>query len=227
MRAIKTATSIRPRFALPAREPLAIESILAAARAGESAYNRAVRHFLPRFVAVACVGLIAACSNGRAAPNFTLQDDAAKPWALSQQRGKALLLTFGFTHCADTCPATLARLAGMSRSLGARAAELEIVLVTVDPLRDTSAVMHRYIDRFRLLGSSHMVGLTGTAQQIEAVERAYQVWSQRIPGTRRRGYDEAHSSVIFLIDSQGRIRALRDAEDSERSIAHAVAEMLG
>ncbi|HEV3195406.1 MAG TPA: SCO family protein [Candidatus Cybelea sp.] len=183
--------------------------------------------FLSRFVAIACIGLTVACSNGRAAPNFTLLDDAAKSWTLSRQRGKALLLTFGFTHCADTCPAMLARLAGMSRSLGAQADELEIVLVTVDPARDTTPVMHRFMARFRGLSSSRLVGLTGTAQQIEAVERAYDVWSQRIPGARRRGYDEAHSTVIFLIDSRGQVRALRDADDSEGSIARAVAEMLG
>jgi protein SCO1/2 len=183
--------------------------------------------FLSRFVAIACVGLAVACSNGRAAPNFTLRDDAANSWTLSQQRGKALLLTFGFTHCADTCPATLARLAAMSRSLGARAGELEIVLVTVDSSRDTAPVMHRFMARFRELTSSRLVGLTGTAQQIEAVERAYKVWSQRIPGAGRRGYGEAHSTVIFLIDSRGQVRAVRDADDSEGSIARAVAEMLG
>ncbi len=183
--------------------------------------------FLSRLVAIACVGLTVACSNGRAAPNFTLQDDAANSWTLSRQRGKALLLTFGFTHCADTCPATLARLAAMSGSLGARAGELEIVLVTVDPSRDTAPVMRRFMDRFRGLSSSRLVGLTGTSQQIEAVERAYNVWSQRVPGARRRGYDEAHSTVIFLVDSRGQVRALRDADDSEASIARAVAEMLG
>ncbi len=172
-------------------------------------------------VALGCIAWIAACGAGRTAPDFTLRDDAAHPWSLAAQRGKVVLLTFGFTHCADTCPATLGKLSNLTRTLGARARDAEIAFVTVDPARDTPPVLHRFLARFEP-GSSRLVGLTGTFSQIAAVENAYHVWSQRMP---RNEY--AHSSVIFLIDPQGRIRALRDESDSPASIAHVVSEMLG
>lgn len=172
-------------------------------------------------VALGCIAWIAACGAGRTAPDFALRDDAAQPWSLAAQRGKVVLLTFGFTHCADTCPATLGKLSNLTRALGTRARDAEIAFVTVDPARDTPPVLHRFLARFEP-GSSRLVGLTGTISQIAAVENAYHVWSQRMP---HNAY--AHSSVIFLIDPQGRIRALRDESDSPASLAHVVAEMLG
>lgn len=173
------------------------------------------------FGALACVVLVSGCSGGRSAPDFTLRDDAARTWTLAAQRGKVLLLTFGFTHCADTCPATLGKLTQLTRALGPRPHNAEIAFVTVDPARDTPLVLHRFLARFEP-GSSRLVGLTGTPTQIAVVEAAYHVWSQRLP---RNEY--AHTSVIFVIDPRGRIRALRDDSDSEASIAHVVAEMLG
>jgi protein SCO1 len=170
---------------------------------------------------LACIASILGCGGGRGAPNFTLQDDTSKPWALAAQRGKVVLLTFGFTHCADTCPATVGKLTQLTRSLGARGRDTEVAFVTVDPSRDTPAVLHRFVARFEP-GSGRLVGLTGSPTAIASIESAYHAWSQRMPHG-----DFAHSSVIFLIDPNGRIRALRDESDSEASIARAVSEMLG
>ncbi len=170
---------------------------------------------------LACIASILGCVAGRGAANFTLQDDTAKPWTMAAQRGKVVILTFGFTHCVDTCPATIGKLTRLTRSLGLRARETEIAFVTVDPARDTAAALHRFVDRFEP-GSSRLVGLTGTPRAIASVENGYHVWSQRMPHG-----EYAHSSVIFLIDPEGRIRALRDESDSEASIARAVSEMLG
>jgi len=173
------------------------------------------------FGVLACIALVAGCDSGSSAPDFTLRDDAARPWTLEAQRGKVVLLTFGFTHCADTCPAALGKLTQLTRTLGPRGRNAEIAFVTVDPARDTPPVLHRFLARFEP-GSSRLVGLTGTPSEIAVVETAYHVRSQRLP---RDEY--AHTSVIFLIDPRGRIRALRDDNDSEASIAHVVAEMLG
>jgi protein SCO1 len=180
-----------------------------------------VRKSLLGLFGLAWIATIAGCSAGSGAPNFTLRDDAAELWTLGAQRGKVVLLTFGFTRCADTCPATIGKLAQLTRELGAQGRGAEIAFVTVDPTHDTPAALHRFVTRFDP-GAGRLVGLTGTPSEIGAVESAYHVWSQRMPRD-----DFAHSSVIFLIDPRGRIRALRDESDSERSIAHAVAEMLG
>lgn len=166
-----------------------------------------------------CAAAIVACSAG-SAPNFTLRDDRGRPWTLSQQRGKALLLTFGFTHCTDTCPATLAKLSRLTASLQQRSQDVEIVFVTVDPVRDTVPVLRRFMARFDPPGEGRLVGLTGTSQDVERVKTAYHIWSQRTP------HDIAHTSAIFLIDPQGRISAVRDDSDSQESLAHAVGQML-
>jgi protein SCO1 len=166
--------------------------------------------------------LLCSCAHRAAAPPFTLTDDAGQSWSLASQRGKPVILTFGFTHCADTCPATLAKLA----RLAGRDAEspVEIAFVTVDPQRDSVAAMHRFITRFEA-GNAHVVGLTGTPDQIDAVERAYHVWAQRIPGRRSgQAYDIAHSSVVYFIDRNGATRSVHDDDDSDAVLATALRE---
>ncbi len=177
---------------------------------------------MPRALPLVVLALVlGGCSASRSAPDFTLQSSAGAPWTLSQQRDKAVVLTFGFTHCADTCPTMLARLARATRGLGARSGEIEIAFVTVDPQRDTPAVLGRYLRRFAQPGEGALVGLTGTPREVASVERAYHVWSQRMP------HDVAHSAVIFLIDPSGRIAAVADDDDSESRLAADIGAMLG
>jgi protein SCO1 len=184
------------------------------------------------FVLLAALQLglvLTACGgSGRNAPDFTLHDDGGRTWTLSQQRGDVVLLTFGFTHCTDTCPATLAKLEHLTQGLGQQSNQVEIAFVTIDPQRDTPAAMHRFLARIAQPGGGRLVGLTGTPSQISAVERAYHVWSQKIPGRHSRGdYDEAHTAVIYVIDAGGRIRSLHDDDDSEQSLQAAVRQVLG
>jgi protein SCO1/2 len=157
------------------------------------------------------------------APNFTLTSDTGTPWTLAAQHGKVVALFFGFTHCADTCPATLAKLAAALHrdNAGARA---EIAFVTIDPQRDTPSVMHAYIRRF---GGAAIVGLTGTPAQIAAVERAYNVWSKPVPNPHGgTDYDEEHSAFTFLIDRDGKWRVVHSDDDAQRDYVADVRELL-
>jgi protein SCO1/2 len=162
-------------------------------------------------------------ASGKAAPDFTLTSDAGQPWTLSAQHGKPVLLTFGFSHCADTCPETLAKLAHLTQhSLGGAGSAVEIVMVTVDPRRDSPAALHAFVSRF----DRPIVGLTGSRKQIDAVESAYGVWAQPVPGKHGgQDYDVAHTATIFLIDAGGHIRGLHQDDDSEAAIARSVREM--
>jgi protein SCO1/2 len=173
-----------------------------------------------------CASCAASRGNrGPAAPGFTLTDDEGRPWTLSAQRGHDVLLTFGFTHCMDTCPTTLAKLARIAAAPGLRGQPIDIAFVTVDPRRDTPSAMHRFIARF---GSRRIVGLTGSPAAIRSVERAYHVFARRMPAQRGRpGYDVAHTAAIFLIDPRGRIRFLRDDGDSQAALTRAVEELAG
>ncbi len=152
------------------------------------------------------------------APDFTLTDDADRPWTLSDQHGKTVALFFGYTHCADTCPTTLAKLAKAIETLGNRSGDAEIAFVTVDPERDTPNVLRHYIARF---SGGKIVGLTGTTAQVRQVEHHYHVWAQKIPGVHKNvdDYDDAHSSSVYLIDRDGRERVVHDDDDSLQSFA--------
>lgn len=160
---------------------------------------------------------LACCSAPHLAPDFTLRDDANAQWQLSAHRGSSILLAFVYTHCADTCPALVARLEHITTTLGARAQHVQIAIITVDPARDTPPQMHRFLSRFYQPNGSQIVGLTGSAAQIAKVERAYHVWSQRMPQRHGR-YDVAHSSVVFVIDQRGAIAGMRDDDDSQTAL---------
>lgn len=182
-----------------------------------------MRPRLRGMVWLVCAVAVAACRGAGSAPDFTLKDDGGSLWTLSRQRGEAVLLTFGFTHCTDTCPATLAKLTRLTAS-PRRSRDVEIAFVTVDPVRDTVVVMHRFLARFAQLGGGRLVGLTGTPQEIARVKAAYHIWSQ--PLSTKRGYDVAHTAAIFFIDPRGRIVAVNNDDDSEQSLARELAHML-
>ena len=157
------------------------------------------------------------------APDFTLTADRGQAWTLSEQH-RPFLLTFGFSHCADTCPATLAKLTNVVRGLGTTGANLEIVMVSVDPRRDTPAALHRFVTRF----DGPVVGLTGTPAQVGRVETEYRVWAQRVPGKHhdRQSYDIAHTAVIYAIDGRGDIRATVNDDDSDAALTNTARELL-
>jgi protein SCO1 len=177
-----------------------------------------------RLLAISLALAFAGCARGNPAADFTLQSDESAPWSLSSQRPKAVVLTFGYTHCADTCPLTLAKLAKAKATLGPRADDVEIAFVTVDPRRDTPAALHAFL---RKIGDG-FVGLTGTPQQIDAVEQAYHVWAQRVPGKHGGDdYEDAHASAIFFIDTRGNVSSLHDDSDSIEDLSRASGNALG
>jgi protein SCO1/2 len=180
-----------------------------------------MRSSLWMWIWLACPVALAACGSAATAPDFTLRNDRGNSWTLSEQRGNAVLLTFGFTHCADTCPATLAKLSRVSGSLRGAASRVEIVFVTVDPARDDSAVLHRFVSRFVQDSGAAIVGLTGTPREIARVEAAYHVWSAPEPHG-----NFAHSSAIVLIDPRGRLAGIQDDDASDATLARSIAALV-
>lgn len=178
------------------------------------------------FGAVALAAILGSCGSQSAmAPDFTLIGDGGRPWTLSAQRGHPVLLTFGFTHCADTCPATLAKLAHLTQTkLGQRGKDVVVAMVTVDPRRDSPPVLHAFVSRF----GRPIAGLTGSAQAVRHVEKTYHIWAQPLPAkSGSGGYDVVHSAAIYLIDSGGRIAGVMEDDDSEASLTRAIGRLLG
>jgi protein SCO1/2 len=137
----------------------------------------------------------------RAAPDFTLPGSNGTELKLSTYRGKVVLLGFGFTSCAAVCPITLGTLAQVHKKLGAQASELQVVYITVDPERDDAARLKKYLTAF----NPTFVGGTGTDAQLAAVRKDYGIAAEKVAGPDG---SYTHSSFIYLIDREGRLRAL-------------------
>lgn len=142
----------------------------------------------------------------RPAPEIRLPTTGAAPFLLSGERGSVVVLFFGYTHCGDICPTTLTHVAQALALPGKRATPVVTLFISVDPRRDTPAVTARYARSFR----SDFIGLSGSAGQISAIEREYHVWSKALPPDRRGNYEVSHSSTLFLIAPDGRLRILED-----------------
>lgn len=176
------------------------------------------------FLAIAA---LAACASphfdgtalpARAAPPFTLTDQTGRAWSLASQRGTTIALYFGYTHCPDDCPLTLAMLSRVFAQLDPHESHTEVVFVTVDPARDTPPVIAAFIHHFH---GARIVGLTGTPSTLRAIQSAYHIWSQKMPGPNAHGgYAVAHASPVFLIDASGMLRVIHDDNDPRSAFVH-------
>jgi protein SCO1/2 len=133
--------------------------------------------------------------------DFSLMDEEGRALARSGLEGRPTLVFFGFTHCPDVCPTTLVTLAKARKE--AAVDDLRVLLITVDPQRDTPQALKAYVHAF----DAGFTGATGTAQAIEAVARRFSVAVQRVeqPGG---GYTMDHSAAVFLLDRSARLVAV-------------------
>jgi len=142
---------------------------------------------------------------------------------LARWQGKVVLLVFGFTHCPAVCPTTLATLAQARRLLGPDAAAMQVVYVTVDPERDDLAHVRTYLAGF----DPAFVGGTGQPQVLAELRKRYGATAQKIPAAGGGAdYGMSHSTTIWLIDRQGRLRALMPFGHSAEDFAHDVRQVM-
>jgi protein SCO1/2 len=130
-------------------------------------------------------------------------------------RGKWLLVFFGYTFCPDTCPMTLSHIALSLQMLGADAAKVQPIFITVDPARDTPEVMGQYTEAF----DSRIVGLTGNPQQIAAVMEEYGAYSARHETGIGGDYSVDHSTYIYIMDPFGKFVRGLDSDEQSSDIA--------
>lgn len=126
------------------------------------------------------------------------------PVRLSDFRGKWVLLFFGYTYCPDVCPTTLADLARVMDLLGPKAKDLQVIMISVDPERDTPERMAEYASYFH----PSFIGLTGTPEQIREVATQYGVYYYRHEGTPETGYLVDHSAFTVLINPEGYLKVI-------------------
>ena len=150
----------------------------------------------------------------RRAPELALRGSDGQDLTLQRLRGKLVLMSFGFTHCAAVCPTTLATLAEARRALGPAAADVQVLFITVDPERDDAARLKAYVSAF----DPSFVGGTGTPEALAAVRRAYGITAKKVP--MADGYAVDHTSSIFLIDREGRLRAMMPFGHGAKDFVH-------
>ena len=133
---------------------------------------------------------------------FVLQDGAGKTVSDRDYRGKYMLVYFGYTFCPDVCPTTLFDLSEMMHALGKDADRANALFISVDPERDTPAVMKDYLSSF----DPHLRAATGGEKAIDAAEKAYRVYAKKVPG-EHGDYSMDHTALVYLMDKQGRFVA--------------------
>jgi protein SCO1 len=138
------------------------------------------------------------------ATDFTLTGQNGQPVSLRDFQGKVVLLYFGYTTCPDVCPATLAILHQAHVALGKQADDVQVLMVTVDPERDTQEVMADYTSHF----DSSFIGLTGTPEQIAEVATYYGIYYEKVEGNSAVGYLVNHTANVMAIDKEGYLRVV-------------------
>lgn len=152
----------------------------------------------------------------RMAPDFSLASSRDTQFTLSEQRGNIVVLGFGFSHCPNVCPMTLANLAQTYKNLGALADQVQVVYMTVDPERDTPARLREYLANF----NPNFIGVTGAAEDLAALRQSYGIIAKKEVHKNGGTYEVHHSSYIYLIDRDGLLRALVPFGKSADDITH-------
>ena len=130
---------------------------------------------------------------------FRLTDQNGAPFSDQDLKGKTFLVFFGFTHCPDVCPTTLFEISQIMRDLGADADRTAALFISVDPERDTPEAMKDYLASF----DPHVRGLTGDAEALAAVAKAYRVYYKKVP-LDGGDYTMDHTAIVYLMDKEGR-----------------------
>ena len=141
---------------------------------------------------------------------FTLTGADGRPFGSHRLAGRPHAIFFGFTHCPDVCPTTLARMVRLRQQLGQGADSFDILFVTVDPERDGPGEVGKYAELF----GQPVIGLTGSPAQIEQVKKQFGIHSEKVPDGAG-GYSVDHTATVLLFDGGGRFVATISPEEGD------------
>ncbi len=189
---------------------------------------------LAALVAVALLALAAGCSpdapkfkasdvtGASFGRDFALTDANGRARTLADFRGKAVVIFFGYTQCPDVCPTTLAALADAMKQLGPDADRVQVLFVTIDPARDTPALLAQYVPAF----DPRFLGLYGNDEATQRVAREFKIIYQKQPGSTPDTYTMDHSAGTYVFDPQGRLRLYVSHGQGPELFAHDLREIL-
>jgi len=184
-----------------------------------SVFSTHRRTLLRGAAAVTLIGALAACSDP--APSFkgnditgthlgkalALNDHNGQPRTLQDFSGKAVVAFFGFTQCPDVCPTALAELSQVMQQLGPQADRVQVLLLSVDPERDTPEILKQYVTAF----DPRFLGLTGTPEQVKATAASFKAYYAKVPTEDGKNYTMDHTAAFYLFDGKGESRVLANS----------------
>lgn len=190
-----------------------------------------------RVIALALIAVVMAGCGGDRAPaakfqltdvtgatfgkKIDLTDHNGQRRSLDDFKGKVVVVFFGFTHCPDACPTTLAELATVAKELGPDAQRMQVLFVTVDPERDTPEVLRQYVPSF----NPAFLALYGTREETVATAKEFKVYVQKQPQSGG-SYSVDHSAGTFVLDKEGRLRLFANYGAGAKALLHDIRVLL-
>jgi protein SCO1/2 len=156
------------------------------------------------------------------AQDFALTDQNGKPRTLADFKGKVVVMFFGYTQCPDVCPTTMAELAGVMKELGPLADQVQVLFVTVDPERDTQALLAQYVPAF----DKRFLGLYGDAAATAKVAKEFKVFYAKVPGKEPGSYSMDHTAGSYVFDKNGKVRLFLRHGQGAAPIVHDLKQLL-
>lgn len=199
-----TAHRHRPATALAAAGALVLTALLAACAGRDSSY--ALKNV---------TGLVSPLE-------FQLTNQDGQPVTAADYRHDVVLLYFGYTECPDECPTTLATLANALHILGPRSSQVRVLFVSVDPQRDSTAVLKRYVSNF----GPEFVGLRGDSAQLTDLSKRYRIAYHYEKPDKDGNYEVDHSSAVFVFDGSGQARLLGQSDNTAQQVASDLRRLL-
>lgn len=154
--------------------------------------------------------------------DFALTDPQGQPRKLADFRDKVVVVFFGFTQCPDVCPSTLASMAEVMRDLGPRADKVQVIFITLDPERDTPALLAQYAPAF----DRRFLGLLGDAEATVKVAKEFKVFYQKVPGSTPGTYSIDHTAGSYIFDPKGRLRLFVKHGQPKESLVKDIGRLL-
>lgn len=163
-------------------------------------------------------------TGGKAFGNdFSLLDPDGKVRSLSDFKGKVVVVFFGYTQCPDVCPTTLTEMQQVMTLLGPQADKVQVLFVTVDPDRDTAAILKQYVPAF----DSRFLGLRPADEAaLEKVAKDFKIYYKKVPGSSAGSYTIDHTAGSYAFDPEGRLRLYIKHAQGPETLAHDLKELL-
>jgi len=155
--------------------------------------------------------------------DFSLVDPDGKVRTLADFKGKVVVMFFGYTQCPDVCPTTLTEMQQVMTILGPKSDKVQVLFVTVDPQRDTAAILKQYVPAF----DSRFLGLRPEDDvALEKVAKEFKIYYKKVPGISSGSYTIDHSAGSYAFDPDGRLRLYIKHAQGPETLAHDLKELL-